>query len=193
MPRAAPLLDEQRPVEPLLEAPHVHGDGALGLVHPVGGAREAAGVHDGQEGAELVGVEHDRCRFAMDRMRNIRWTYQWFGATLVSRAAVVVRPIEGTVMLLMLERPRRSPAERAFAILSRLAAAALATADAVIMWPFRMSENRRILDSLGAMDDHQLRDIGLSRQDLRDATALGADRDPGRFFSARRHDRRLWH
>jgi len=92
-------------------------------------------------------------------------------------------------MLLMLERPRRSPAERAFAILSRLAAAA----DAVIMWPFRMSENRRILDSLGAMDDHQLRDIGLSRQDLRDATALGADRDPGRFFSARRHDRRLWH
>ena len=105
----------------------------------------------------------------------------------------MVRPIEGTVMLLMLERPRRSPAERAFAILSRLAAAALATADAVIMWPFRMSENRRILDSLGAMDDHQLRDIGLSRQDLRDATALGADRDPGRFFSARRHDRRLWH
>lgn len=126
-------------------------------------------------------------------MRNIRWTYQWFGATLVSRAAVVVRPIEGTVMLLMLERPRRSPAERAFAMLSRLAAGALATADAVIMWPFRMSENRRILDSLGAMDDHQLRDIGLSRQDLRDATALGADRDPGRFFSARRHDRRLWH
>jgi uncharacterized protein YjiS (DUF1127 family) len=129
----------------------------------------------------------------MDRMRNIRWTYQWSGTTLVSRAAVVVRPIEGTVMLLMLERPRRSPAERAFAILSRLAATALATADAVIMWPFRMSENRRILDSLGAMDDHQLRDIGLSRQDLRDATALGADRDPGRFFSARRHDRRLWH
>jgi len=129
----------------------------------------------------------------MDRMRNIRWTYQWSGTTLVSRAAVSVRPIEGTVMLLMLERPRRSPAERAFAILSRLAAAALATADAVIMWPFRMSENRRILDSLGAMDDHQLRDIGLSRQDLRDATALGADRDPGRFFSARRHDRRLWH
>ncbi len=96
-------------------------------------------------------------------------------------------------MLLMLERPRRSPAERAFAILSRLAAAALATADAVTMWPFRMSENRRILDSLGAMDNHQLRDIGLSRQDLRDATALGADRDPGRFFSARRHDRRLRH
>ncbi len=96
-------------------------------------------------------------------------------------------------MLLMLERPRRSPAERAFAILSRLAAAALATADAVTMWPFRMSENRRILDSLGAMDNHQLPDIGLSRQDLRDATALGADRDPGRFFSARRHDRRLRH
>ncbi len=126
-------------------------------------------------------------------MRNIRWTYQWSGTTLVSRAAVVVRPTEGIVMLLMLETPRRSPAERAFAALSRWVGAALATAGAVATWPFRASENRRILHSLAAMDDHTLRDIGLSRQDLRDATALGAGRDPGRFFSARRHDRRLWH
>ena len=96
-------------------------------------------------------------------------------------------------MLLMLERPRRSATERAVSALSRLMAAALAMADAAIMWPFRARENRRILDSLGAMDDHQLRDIGLSRQDLRDATALGAGRDPGRFFSARRRDRRMWH
>ncbi len=112
---------------------------------------------------------------------------------LVVKVAVVVRPIEGIVMLLMLETPRRSSVERAFAALSRLTGAAFAMVDAVVMWPFRRSENRRILYALGAMDDHQLRDIGLSRQDLRDATALGAGRDPGRFFSARRHDRRLWH
>ncbi len=96
-------------------------------------------------------------------------------------------------MLLMLETPRRSPAERAVAALSRSATAALSMVDAVLMWPFRMSENRRVLDSLAAMDDHALRDIGLSRQDLRDATALGAGREAGRFLSGRRRDRRLWH
>ncbi len=48
---------EDRLAEPLLEPLHLHGDGGLGLVHDVGGAREAAGLGDGDEGAKLVDVE----------------------------------------------------------------------------------------------------------------------------------------
>ena len=96
-------------------------------------------------------------------------------------------------MLLMLETPRRSPADRARSALARFAHAGLTALDAVLMWPFHVSENRRMLESLAAMDDHELRDIGLSRQDLRDATALWAGQDGGRFLSGRRRDRRFWH
>ncbi len=58
-PRAAAVLDEERAIEPLLEAPDMHRDGALRLVHPIGRAGEATRVDDGQEGAKLVGIEHD--------------------------------------------------------------------------------------------------------------------------------------
>ena len=48
----------------------------------------------------------------------------------------------------------------------------------LLMWPFRVAEHRRLMGELGAMDDRGLADIGLTRQDLRDATALPLDADP---------------
>ena len=77
-------------------------------------------------------------------------------------------------MLLMLEKPRPTLAERAWSGASRAARLALAAAHAVVLWPFRVGENRRLLGTLAALSDHDLRDIGLTRGDLRDATALPA-------------------
>ena len=56
---AAPLFDEKRAAELLFEPAHMHRHRRLRLVHAFGGAGEGAGVDDGEEGAELVGVEHD--------------------------------------------------------------------------------------------------------------------------------------
>ena len=57
-PRAAALLDEQRAAELLFKAANVHRNRRLGLVDPLGRAGERAEIDDGEEGAELVGVEH---------------------------------------------------------------------------------------------------------------------------------------
>ncbi len=93
-------------------------------------------------------------------------------------------------MLLMIHKPRTSAADSVLAGLSRTAAALVAGVDTVLMWPFRAAENRRLLQELGAMSDHDLRDIGLTRNDLRDSLALPADRDAGAFLSDRRFARR---
>jgi len=55
---AAPLFDEKRAAELLFEPAHMHRHRRLRLVHAFGGAGEGAGVDNGEEGAELVGVEH---------------------------------------------------------------------------------------------------------------------------------------
>lgn len=94
-------------------------------------------------------------------------------------------------MLLMIHKPRPTAGDRALAGLSRAAAAALTGIDAVLMWPFRAVENRRIVETLGAMSDHDLRDIGLTRHDIRDTMALPATSDAGAFLAARRSSRRL--
>ena len=60
-------------------------------------------------------------------------------------------------------------------------------------WPGRVRRARRLLGQLGRMEDHELRDFGLLRQDLRDASALGLDTDPSvmlRHRTRRRHRRR---
>ena len=56
--RGAPVAREDRTLETLLQPLHLHRDGGLGLVHDLGGFREAAGLGDGDEGAQLVDVEH---------------------------------------------------------------------------------------------------------------------------------------
>ena len=48
----------------------------------------------------------------------------------------------------------------------------------LLLWPARVAQARRDLALLGSMSDRELSDIGLSRQDLRNATALPPDADP---------------
>ena len=55
--RGAPVAREDRPLEPLLQPLHLHRDRGLGLVHDLGRLGEAAGLGDGDEGAQLVDVE----------------------------------------------------------------------------------------------------------------------------------------
>lgn len=94
-------------------------------------------------------------------------------------------------MLLMIEKPRPTPAERAWAALLHSATAVLKVADGFVMGPFRAIGNRRLVDTLAAMSDHDLKDIGLTRHDLRDSAALPAGRDASRFLADRREARRL--
>jgi uncharacterized protein YjiS (DUF1127 family) len=56
-------------------------------------------------------------------------------------------------------------------------------------WPLRVLEARRVMGLLGALNDRELADVGLGRQDLRDATALPLGADPSLLFEARAHER----
>jgi uncharacterized protein YjiS (DUF1127 family) len=47
-----------------------------------------------------------------------------------------------------------------------------------LSWPARVAEARRDFALLATLDDRGLADIGLSRQDLRDATALPLSENP---------------
>ncbi len=51
--------------------------------------------------------------------------------------------------------------------------------------PARFFAYRQEMALLGAMDDRELADIGLRRQDLRDATALPLGETPGAFLQQR--------
>jgi len=68
----------------------------------------------------------------------------------------------------------------------RGAAAALARAMA---WPGRVGAARRTMHELSRMSDYELRDIGLTRQDLSDASALPLDSDPSALLVRRRAGR----
>jgi uncharacterized protein YjiS (DUF1127 family) len=59
----------------------------------------------------------------------------------------------------------------------------------LLLWPVRVIESRRVLATLGEMDDRDLADIGLSRQDLRDATALPLAGDPSPLLAGRAAER----
>ena len=90
-------------------------------------------------------------------------------------------------MLLMIEKPRPTPAERGLRALSHAIRDVPSVLDWLVMAPFRALENRRLIDTLSAMSDHDLRDIGLNRGDIRDAVAQTGRRDDGSFLAARRH------
>jgi uncharacterized protein YjiS (DUF1127 family) len=47
-----------------------------------------------------------------------------------------------------------------------------------LLWPARVVAARRTLAQLAALSDYELRDIGLSRQDLVDLTGRPLDEDP---------------
>jgi uncharacterized protein YjiS (DUF1127 family) len=59
----------------------------------------------------------------------------------------------------------------------------------VLSWPARVAEARRTMTDLARMSDYELRDIGLTRQDLSDATSLPLDADPSGLLVRRRASR----
>jgi len=66
---------------------------------------------------------------------------------------------------------------------SHRAAAALRRA---LSWPARVGAARRTMSQLARMSDYELRDIGLTRQDLSDVSALPLDADPSALLARRR-------
>lgn len=93
-------------------------------------------------------------------------------------------------MLLMIEKPCPTFPERARAGLGAALHAVPAALDAILAGPFRRFENRRTMQTMAAMSDHDLRDIGLTRGDIRDATAIPPGSDGSLFLSGRREARR---
>ena len=53
-------------------------------------------------------------------------------------------------------------------------------------WPARVGAARRAMSQLARMSDYELRDIGLTRQDVVDVSALPLDEDPTRLLACRR-------
>ena len=53
----------------------------------------------------------------------------------------------------------------------------------VVLWPARVAKARRSFAPLTQMTDYELRDIGLTRQDLWNASALPLDQDPTRHLA----------
>ena len=56
-------------------------------------------------------------------------------------------------------------------------------------WPFRVAAARASMRQLAGMSDRELADIRLTRQDLRDASALPLSDDPSRIFAMRVQER----
>lgn len=94
--------------------------------------------------------------------------------------------LEGRAMLLMIEKPRPTPAERGFHALRRAFFAVSAVLDRIVMGPFRALDDRRLLDVLAAMSDRDLADIGLGRGEVRNAAAIPMGSDGTLFVAARR-------
>jgi uncharacterized protein YjiS (DUF1127 family) len=56
----------------------------------------------------------------------------------------------------------------------------------ILAWPARVSAARRTMSELARMSEYELRDIGLTRSDINDATALPLDSDPSGLLVRRR-------
>jgi uncharacterized protein YjiS (DUF1127 family) len=74
--------------------------------------------------------------------------------------------------------PRPSFFDKAGSLLARIA-----------LWPVHVIEARRTLAQLAALSDYELRDVGLTRQDLADLTARPLDEDPTPHLNRARIDR----
>lgn len=75
--------------------------------------------------------------------------------------------------------------ERAHGRGAEFSAVVLGAAKRLILWPVHVARARRELAQLAAFSEYELRDIGLSAQDLRNATALPLDSDPTLFLAKR--------
>ena len=56
----------------------------------------------------------------------------------------------------------------------------------VLNWPAKVGAARRAMSELARMSDYELRDIGLTRQDVVDVSALPLDEDPTALLARRR-------
>jgi uncharacterized protein YjiS (DUF1127 family) len=56
----------------------------------------------------------------------------------------------------------------------------------IVSWPARVGAARRTMSELARMSEYELRDIGLTRSDINDATALPLDADPSHLLVRRR-------
>jgi uncharacterized protein YjiS (DUF1127 family) len=56
----------------------------------------------------------------------------------------------------------------------------------ILTWPARVSAARRTMFDLARMSEYELRDIGLTRSDINDASALPLDADPSGLLVRRR-------
>ena len=59
-------------------------------------------------------------------------------------------------------------------------------------WPARVGAARAAMRQLAHMSDYELRDIGLTRQDVVDVSALPLDEDPTALLARRRDAAREW-
>jgi uncharacterized protein YjiS (DUF1127 family) len=59
----------------------------------------------------------------------------------------------------------------------------------IASWPFRVAAARATMRQLAGMNDRELADIRLTRQDLRDASALALSEDPASVFAMRIRER----
>jgi uncharacterized protein YjiS (DUF1127 family) len=66
---------------------------------------------------------------------------------------------------------------------------ALGALKRALLWPARVLEARRELEMLAAMSEYELKDIGLTRSDIGDVTALPADASPTHFLAERIEER----
>ena len=172
---AAPLLYEQRASQLLFQPANVHRDRRLRLVHPLGGAREGAEVHNGEEGAELVGVEHgNQSHLLIGFSTNIRWTDQYLTRIKASSAALVrivaalswrIGPVD------LMETPMRD--SHLFAPLSPFTAFAAQGGDSAVAqlrralaWPAKMLEERRARAQLAGLSERELSDFVAGGRDL---------------------------
>ena len=66
-----------------------------------------------------------------------------------------------------------------------VAAEHLALCKRIALWPARVAAARAVMTQLAAMNVRELADIGLSPQDVRDATALPLSEDPTGILAVR--------
>jgi len=59
----------------------------------------------------------------------------------------------------------------------------------LLSWPLRVAEARRESALLAGLDDRSLADIGLTREDLRDATAFALSERPSSRLAERARER----
>ena len=72
---------------------------------------------------------------------------------------------------------------------ANVASVVLHSALRALAWPAKVTQARATMRQLAGMNDHELRDIGLSRADIRDATGLALDEDPGLLLGIRAAER----